>query len=524
MRLRIFCAVVLFCAGCADRAIPRATVPDPPPPLGTRPLLAAADENVRSGCYDCLTDALTTYEDLKDDSFVGTQARERAVRTALLLAVRESELGLVPGDRIERARQLLGPIAQASPELPALVEIAEVIANGPVGFTRTATTDRQFAAMVTVSRKQQEWAPVLRALMPQDLTATYLWLGLACGPYSSGFPDADRRAAVTEADSEIPVIAYKTATACGLTASEPLEAQLALESRFGELNYHLGLFALGGQTGRPPDLDAADRWFRAAYAWRQDWPTLTLAMANVAISAEDFPRALEYYRLTMQFLPDDADALAGTIRALTYSGQHVDAIAVADRLLASGRNPGDAHYWRALNLARLKRDSEAWADIELAARALANADVPKLAGIIAINRRDFSTARDRLDLARRRRGDDCETLYYLQTVLSEQRQWDAAARTAAEAAACFDTEEANISDELAIVRASQMAPDRRERIIVRREQQLATDARLRATAWFNAAAANFNLSRTDEARRFAEKLADDAQLGERARSLLERLK
>lgn len=524
MRSKTLCLLALLCVGCANRSVTHVTAPAPPPTVDTRPVLAAADEQVKSGCYDCLRAALTAYEELKNDPVTGEQARERAVRTALLLAVRESELGLVAADHIERARRLLGPADQASPELPALVEIAEVIANGPVGFTRTATTDRQFAATLTVSRKQQEWAPVLRALMPQDLTATYLWLGLACGPYSSTFPDADRRAVVVDAVQEVPLISYKLGTACGLTASEPLEAQLAVEPRFNELNYHLGLFALGGQTGRPPDLDGADRWFRAAYQWRQDWPTLTLAMANVAISAEDFSRALEYYQRTMTFLPEDADALSGTIRALTYSGQHLDAIAAADRLLASGRNPGDAHYWRALNLARLKRDDEAWTDIELASRALANADVPKLAGIIAINRRDLSTARERLELARRRRRDDCETAYYLQTVLSEQREWDAAARTAAEAATCFDAEEANITDELAIVRASQMAPERRERIISRREQQLATDARLRATAWFNAAAANFNLSRTAEARRFAEKLADDALLGERARSLLERLK
>jgi hypothetical protein len=45
-----------------------------------------------------------------------------------------------------------------------------------------------------------------------------------------------------------------------------------------------------------------------------------------------------------------------------------------------------------------------------------------------------------------------------------------------------------------------------------------------AAAWFNAAAASFNLSRGDEARRYAEKVADDAFFGERARSLLDRLK
>jgi hypothetical protein len=69
-----------------------------------------------------------------------------------------------------------------------------------------------------------------------------------------------------------------------------------------------------------------------------------------------------------------------------------------------------------------------------------------------------------------------------------------------------------------------MAPERKARIVARREQQLASDARMRATAWYNAAAANFNLARADEARRFAEKVADDAFFGERARSLLERLK
>ena len=82
----------------------------------------------------------------------------------------------------------------------------------------------------------------------------------------------------------------------------------------------------------------------------------------------------------------------------------------------------------------------------------------------------------------------------------------------------------NIQQELATVRASLMAPDRRARLVARREQQLASDARMRAATWFNAAAANFNMSRPEEARRFAEKVADDSFYGERARSLLDRLK
>lgn len=527
MRSRVLLLALLggTVAGCARPPLPVVTAALPAPlPPSRQAQLAAADEMMRRGCYDCLRDALTSYEGLLGDAAVGVQARDAAVRTALLLALRETELGLLHGAYVDRARQLLGPVGVASPELAGLVDIAEVIADGPTGFTRVANTDKQLAAALTVARSQAQWASVLRNLMPQDLAATYLWLSLACGQSGSSLPDHDRRDAVPGAMTDVPLIAYKRSTACGLTASEPLEAEFAVEPRFREISYQLGLFALGGQTARLPDLDAADARFRAAYEWRQDWPTLTLAIGNVAMSAEDFSRAFEFYSRTLGLAPDDPDALAGMIRALTYSNRHAEAIAAADKLLATGRNPGEAHYWRALNLARLKQDDLAWLDIELAAGALANADVPKLAGILAINRREFTVARERLELALVRRRGDCETAYYLQSVLSEQRDWESSARVAAEAGACFENEDASIQQELATVRASLMSPERRARLVARREQQLVSDARMRATAWFNAAAANFNLSRSVEARSFAEKVTGDVFYGERARSLLERLK
>jgi hypothetical protein len=47
--------------------------------------------------------------------------------------------------------------------------------------------------------------------------------------------------------------------------------------------------------------------------------------------------------------------------------------------------------------------------------------------------------------------------------------------------------------------------------------------RRRATSLFNIAVASFNLSRYDEARQYATRVADDPQFGERARQLLSRL-
>lgn len=509
-------------------ARPHAPTVQPAPPAAQVPdhraQLFTADEMFRRGCFDCLKDALAGYEALQDDPAVGAQAHAAAVRTALMLALRENELGLVHGGYIERARTLLGPAGAASPELPGLVEIAEVIANGPSGFTRSATTDAQIAGMLTIARSQEQWATLLRNLMPQDLTASYLWLTLACGPNASRLPDREKREELLRTQSVIPLFAFKIASSCGLTSSTALESMLAIEPRFGEINYYLGLLALGGQTGRPPDLDGADKWFRAAYEWRQDWPAMTLAIANVAMSAEDFPRASEFYDRTLALSPDDPDALVGTIRALTYANRHAEALAAAERLIRTGRNPGEAHYWRAMNYVRLKDDGHAWEAIEEASKTLSNFDVPKLAGIIAINRRDYATARQRFEMALTRFRSDCETSYYLQAVLAEQRDWDATARVASDAGACFEREEGVIQEELATVRASQMSAERRARLVARREAQLVSNARMRATAWFNAAAANFNMARHDEARRFAEKVADDAFYGDRARSLLERIK
>jgi hypothetical protein len=46
---------------------------------------------------------------------------------------------------------------------------------------------------------------------------------------------------------------------------------------------------------------------------------------------------------------------------------------------------------------------------------------------------------------------------------------------------------------------------------------------MRATSWFNTAAACFNLARYMEAIQYAMRVADDSQFGDRARDLLSRL-
>jgi len=90
-------------------------------------------------------------------------------------------------------------------------------------------------------------------------------------------------------------------------------------------------------------------------------------------------------------------------------------------------------------------------------------------------------------------------------------------------AGCLDDAEAAARQDIGRIAASTASDARKARQTARRQQQIASAVRMRATCWFNAAVANFNLSKPDEARRYAEKVADDEQFGERARDLTARI-
>src|SRR5438093_928790 len=87
-----------------------------------------------------------------------------------------------------------------------------------------------------------------------------------------------------------------------LAKAADLQTMLDRDPRFVEIHYVLGIRALTRQL-RPgvfgPDLDEADRQYRAAYEWRQNWPSLTVAIAHLALTEEDFPRALEFFDRTL---------------------------------------------------------------------------------------------------------------------------------------------------------------------------------------------------------------------------------
>jgi tetratricopeptide (TPR) repeat protein len=340
--------------------------------------------------------------------------------------------------------------------------------------------------------------------------------------------------AVGDGLSDTQLIIYKEASGCPIPDTTTMQALLNGDARLKEAHYFLGNAALSPRprAGVPlaePNYELADDHFRQAYEWRPNWPGLTLPMGSLAMSVEDFPRALEFYEKTLSMVPGLPDGLLGRVRALTYLGRHEEAIQATEPLLELPRSQGDARYWRALNETQLDRTEEAWADIERAGQLLVNVDVPKLAGIIAIRRKQFEVARMKLQEARQRQTDwriippDCDIGFYLQTVLSEQEEWQTAAREAVEAAGCFEAEGSRLLREIDRLAASDLPEERKTRQLARREQQLRNTMRRNANARFNAAVAYFNLQRRDEALHLANTLVEDEQFGERARVIVARI-
>jgi tetratricopeptide (TPR) repeat protein len=510
-RRGLVCVSVLF--ACAAAACAPTKAPSVDPAIAARAALAQADALVGAGCFDCLASGLDLYESVRGNPAVAAAATAGAVRAAGLLALRERELGTTDSGYLEKARELAATSNTLRQEVGPLLDLVSVML-WRAGAGRSGDPDQP----LTIYRNRAQRIEMLRAMASRDELSAYVYLAYACET-SSARTDVSELIPPMDAIrpmSQLPLLAFRQAVCMGVDAAA-VEALLAREPRFTELSFYRGLIASADRK-----LDDADARYHEAYTWRPTWPAATLLIANVAMTGEEFAAALEFYDRTLELAPSFPDALLGRLRALSYLGRHEEAIAVADALLALHRYPGDGYYWRAFNDLQLKRLDPAWEDIESADKVMVNSDVPKLAGIIAMRRRELDVARERLEIARRRNPDDCEAGYYLQLVLGDLRRWPALVEVATGAAACLDAAEAFARSEIDRIAASAMPDARKDHQIARRQQQIASAIRMRATCFFNAAVGNYNLSKPDEVRRFAERVVNDEEFGERARDLVSR--
>jgi tetratricopeptide (TPR) repeat protein len=511
------CSVVFLVSYACARAPAKLPQVSPPGPTPAE-RLAAADQLVRTGCLDCLREAYDQYVSLRSVSSAGHAAAMGAIRAAGLIALRQRELGMVDEGYLTAATRL----ASSEPDLPQWIagtlDVIEVLPVSIGGVTHPATSDADLEKMGRMRTNRAAYTALLRDFSAIDELSAYAWASLACASIEMRDLGIEEIFSGVSAFQSTPLLAFKKAT-CRGTSADALTAVARKEPRFLETAYLLGLREVGLRR-----LDAAELEFNRAYAWHPRWPALTQSMANVAMTGEEFDRAEHLYSETLAADPRALDALLGKVKALTYLGQPVEAIAAVDQLLGERWHLGEGRYWRALNENQLARYDEAWTDVEEAAKLLINAEVPKLAGIIAYRRQQLEVARARFEESRRRDALDCETGFYLGIVLGDQRAWLRTTDVLGETVACLEAAEQKARLDIEAVRGSADPPARQARQIARLEKRIADGRRMLATSWYNTAVAYYSLSRRDEARQFAQKVADDEQFGERAREILTRIR
>jgi len=491
--------------------------PAPPAPDLHSARLAAAAAKLRAGCLDCLMNAFRDYDALRAIPAAAADATAGVVRAAALIAIRQRELGMVDEGYLQRARDAAAVQTGLPASLVGALDVIDATSPASVGAGR-ATSDLDLERMRLMRTNREAWTAMLKDGAASEIVAAYTWLSFTCGSSDFRSLSRDDVIAPTAAFGDTPLLQYRKAL-CRTVEGERLQALLDAEPRFHEIEFAQGQALVARQK-----LDDADAAFDRAYRSHQAWPTLTLAIANVGMTAEEFERAVTMYDETLKYEPKAVDALLGKVRALTFLGRNEEAIATVDLLLAERWYVGDGRYWRAVNETQLERFDEAWTDIELAAKLLVNADVPKLAGIIAYRRHELEVSRAKFDESLKRNQRDCETGYYLGLVLAELSQWPRASEIMPSAARCLQAAEERMKTEIADIGAGDDPPARKARKIAKREQSIATGRRWIATSWFNTAVAFYNLARPTDAREYAERIVEDQQFGDRARDLIARLK
>ncbi len=423
-------------------------------------------------------------------------------------------MGMVDEGYLQRARGLVAPDPALHESFAPLLDIADALPSRLGAGGRPLGDDAEIGRMQQAFARRDEWTALLRSRADEDALTAYLWVSFNCA-YSQKYPHvASEYLADAPGWRDAPLLAFRAATCAGADA-QALAPLLAADPRFGEIEYLLALGRI--MQGR---LDDADARLQRAVAWHPAWPAGMFSEASVALTAEDFARALDLYDRTLALAPGHADAMIGRVRALVYLGRFADAIAATDILLQGRWYIGDARYWRALAEVQLDQNDRAWDDVEAAGKLLVNADVPKLAGIVAVRRREVEVARQKFELAHERNPNDCETDYDLASVLADQRTWPRAIDLFAATVVCADAAEHGLLAEIAGLRMAAISAERRARQIASKETQIAAGRRMRASAWYNGAVACFNAGRRIEARDLAGKVADDEEFGARAKSLL----
>ena len=402
-------------------------------PKGPSPLLVAevakAGALVQQGCYTCLKEAFAIYDKHAAAKVPIPGAREGQFEAALLIAIREGELGIPNEGSWARARSLVLPARQA------VLDAAELIIGDTTSLDpeqraqRTGVRGRPPVDPDNPKRRALDTAP------DKDYTAKYVALSIDCEQQKL-IESVDMKA-LTAAYAGVPLMQFRLST-CGRSAAPKAGALRERDPRWTDTFYWEARNEMVASLGQAIDLSKVIGLYGQG---RDAFPSslmLTMAWANANLAAEEYESALAGFEDVLKTYPTHRDAMNGKMQSQSYLLRHPEGIATATQLLDLGTwHIPDANYWRAWNRYQLKEYETAWVDVENATKGVSNSRVYMLAGLIAYARKTLQTAVDRFDTAFAADPNACDAVWMSGLVSIDQNELAVAGPKFARSMTCF---------------------------------------------------------------------------------------
>jgi tetratricopeptide (TPR) repeat protein len=486
--------------------------------------LAPADALFDAGCYRCLQQAFEVYERALAHPQPPARARDAAFAAALLLALREKELGLAATPWLDRAATL------ARPEERIYLDIAASLPWTSAGAATDFEPRRAQASERTAWRAFLDWPPAssregLSIAGRHPILDQYLSLALACADGSKLAPQIENGVDVTR-----PAIRYRLGI-CGAARRAHLEAVAAADPRFVEALFFIGRYEMA--TGVSPQggglrpsrvwLTTAVPPLAAAHEGLPDAPIVATVFAGLMRSRTDLTRALALYDTALAARPSQRDALLGRAITLTFLARRDEAIDTATRMIDLGTwYVGAAYYWRALNRYRLSDLELAAVDVGRAKQLQLSDEVLTLSGMIAYEQKRQKDARADFNAAVTLNQANCAAQWYLGLLDLEDETWPPAVTRFSTAAVCYQN-----AVEALRAEAAQLPPDlpdeARERQMAGFEESIDSSQRQAGRSFLNASLASLRAGDRAAAAGYARSAAAYPEVKDRADSLVRSL-
>jgi tetratricopeptide (TPR) repeat protein len=513
----ILVLVFLLLSGCTTKQMPE-TAPEQLAEYNK--IIQEADAMYGRGCYVGLRQAYKLYEKAFKVPVLKEKATEKLLKTAILLGLRERELGILEETYLPKAKDIVAT-SSSFEDYSILLQAASAIPRNTIGVVGDSAEgrDRSPLSLEDVKADVEQWIELfMRKSAAEDV---YAYVAIGFYPlFSSLIEEKLDIESIEQSFPDSPLIWYRM-------AQQPWGNPLVLEKlALDDPQFHEVHFVLGQKAMERRMLVTAERKFLKAYEELPQSSTLVISLASIYFAFEELDTSLEFYEKTLELAPYHRDALLGKAMCLSYIGRHEEAIDACNHIFALGKYYiGESHYWLAWNLNETGRWEEAWENIEAAKKHLTgNAEVSLLAGKIAFNQKRLEEAEKNLRESNKLDASNGDSFYYLGKIKNMQEDWLNAGAYFDSASSRYEIQENEILKKIEEIRDSEFSEERKKKHLSRKTSQLKMMQLTKATSWFNAAAGFYNAGYPKKALQLAEKAASHRALKEKAEELLNLVK